>query len=41
MLRHEHRRNSNTTVSDWELGMAAMLLLVTVVLTVAFLPAFI
>ena len=39
MLRHDHRRQS-ATVSDVELGIAALLLLVTVVLTVAFVPAF-
>lgn len=40
MLRHEHRRDS-TTVSDRELGIAAMLLLLLVVLSVAILPSFI
>ena len=36
MLRHEPHRNQ--TVSDRELGIAAMLLLVVVVLTVVIVP---
>ena len=39
MLRHEPRRNPATTVSDRELGIAAMLLLVAVVLTALVVPA--
>jgi hypothetical protein len=31
--------NDTRTVSDWELGVAAMLLLVTVLLAVLFVPA--
>jgi hypothetical protein len=38
MLRHHHRRPT-ASVSDVELGIAALLLLVTVVLAVAFVPA--
>jgi hypothetical protein len=38
MLRHEPRQKV-TTVSDRELGIAAMLLLVTVVLTALIVPA--
>lgn len=38
MLRHEPRE-APTTVSDRELGIAAMLLLVTVVLTALIVPA--
>lgn len=38
MLRHEPRQVP-TTVSDRELGIAAMLLLVTVVLTALIVPA--
>ena len=38
MLRHEPRQNV-TAVSDRELGIAAMLLLVTVVLTALIVPA--
>jgi len=38
MLRHEPRHHA-TTVSDRELGIAAMLLLVTVVLTALIVPA--
>ena len=37
MIRHEHRRQTRT-VSDRELGIAAMLLLLVVVLTVALVP---
>ena len=37
MLRHEPHRNQ--TVSDRELGIAAMLLLIVVVLTVVIVPA--
>jgi len=37
MLRREQRPEP-TTISDWELGIAAMLLLVTVVLTVIVVP---
>jgi hypothetical protein len=40
MIRREDRR-SPTAVSDTELGIAAFLLLVVVVLAVAFLPAFV
>jgi hypothetical protein len=40
MLRREPRSDT-ATISDRELGIAAMLLLVVVVLTVAVLPAFI
>ena len=39
MLHHEPRRTSSTTVSDRELGIAAMLLLVAVVLTALVVPA--
>jgi hypothetical protein len=39
MIRREDRR-SPTAVSDVELGIAALLLLVVVVLAVAFVPAF-
>ena len=38
MLRREP--SSATTVSDWELGIAAVLLLITVVLTTLFVPSF-
>jgi hypothetical protein len=38
MLRHEPRQDT-TIVSDRELGIAAMLLLVTVVLTALIVPA--
>lgn len=38
MLRHEHRQ-AVTPVSDRELGIAAMLLLLTVVLTALIVPA--
>jgi hypothetical protein len=38
MLRHHHPRRP-TTVSDVELGIAALLLLAVVVLAVAFVPA--
>ena len=38
MLRHHHPRPT-ASVSDVELGIAALLLLVTVVLAVAFVPA--
>ncbi len=38
MFRHDHRRRS-ATISDVELGIAALLLLVVVVLAVAFVPA--
>lgn len=37
---HRHPRTDPATISDRELGVAAMLLLVAVVLTVALLPAF-
>jgi hypothetical protein len=37
MLRREPSKKPGT-VSDWELGIAAMLLLVVVVLTVAIVP---
>jgi hypothetical protein len=40
MIRREDRR-SPTAVSDTELGIAAFLLLVVVVLAVAFLPPFV
>ena len=40
MLRH-HPRPQPSTVSDRELGIAAMLLLLAVVLTVAFAPGII
>jgi hypothetical protein len=40
MIRREDRRSS-TAVSDTELGIAAFLLLVVVVLAVAFVPAFV
>jgi hypothetical protein len=40
MIRREDRR-SPTSVSDTELGIAAFLLLVVVVLAVAFVPAFV
>jgi hypothetical protein len=40
MIRHDPRRDPRT-VSDRELGIAAMLLLVLVVLTVVIVPAFI
>jgi hypothetical protein len=36
MLRHEHRRDS--TIPDQELGIAALLLLFVVLLTVIFVP---
>ena len=39
MLRHHHPRPT-ATVSDVELGIAALMLLITVVLAVAFIPAF-
>ena len=39
MIRREDRR-SHTAVSDTELGIAALLLLIVVILTVAFVPAF-
>ena len=39
MLRPEPKRT--TTISDWELGVAAVLLLVTVVLTSLVLPSFV
>ena len=38
MLRREPSRA--TTVSDWELGIAAVLLLVAVVLTTVLVPSF-
>jgi hypothetical protein len=38
MIRHEPSRESRT-VSDWELGVAAMLLLVVVLLAVVLVPA--
>ena len=38
MLRHEPRQDP-TSISDRELGVAAMLLLVTVVLTALIVPA--
>ena len=38
MIRHEPSRP--TTTSDWELGVAAVLLLVTVVLTAIMVPSF-
>jgi hypothetical protein len=38
MIRHHHQRTT-ATVSDVELGFAAVLLLLVVVLAVAFLPA--
>jgi hypothetical protein len=40
MIRREHRP-SRAAVSDAELGIAALLLLIVVVLTVAFVPAFV
>jgi len=40
MLRQDHRRE-HAIVSDRELGIAAMLLLIAVVLTVAFAPSII
>jgi hypothetical protein len=40
MIRRENRR-SPAAVSDTELGIAALLLLVVVVLAVAFVPAFV
>ena len=40
MIRREDRR-SPAAVSDAELGIAALLLLVVVVLAVAFVPAFV
>lgn len=40
MLRHNHHRKTQT-VSDRELGIAAMLLLVAVVLTVVLVPGLI
>jgi hypothetical protein len=40
MIRRENRR-APASVSDTELGIAALLLLVVVVLAVAFLPAFV
>lgn len=40
MIRHEHRRETRT-VSDRELGIAAMMLLLVVVLTVLFVPGLI
>ena len=39
MLRREPSRA--TTVSDWELGVAAVLLLITVVLTTLIVPTFV
>jgi hypothetical protein len=39
MIRREDRRSS-ASVSDVELGIAALLLLIVVVLTVAFVPTF-
>ena len=39
MLRREPSR-ATTTVSDWELGIAAILLLVAVVLTTLVVPIF-
>ena len=39
MLRREPSRA--TTVSDWELGIAAVLLLVAVVLTALLVPSFV
>jgi hypothetical protein len=38
MLRHEHRRTR--TIPDQELGIAAVLLLFVVLLTVIFVPGF-
>ena len=40
MIRRENRR-SPAAVSDAELGIAVLLLLIVVVLTVAFVPAFV
>lgn len=40
MLRHDHHRKTQT-VSDRELGIAAMMLLLVVLLTVAFVPGLI
>ncbi len=37
---HRHPRPNPATIPDRELGIAAMLLLVAVVLSVAFLPSF-
>ena len=37
MLRHEHQRTSST-ISDRELGIAALMLLIVVLLTVIFVP---
>ena len=39
MLRRDPSRA--TTVSDWELGIAAVLLLITVVLTTLIVPTFV
>jgi hypothetical protein len=39
MLRHGPRPDTATTISDRELGLAAMLLLVAVVLTSLIVPA--
>jgi hypothetical protein len=41
MLRHEPRPHTTTAIPDRELGIAAMLLLLVIVLAVALLPAFI
>jgi hypothetical protein len=41
MLRHEPRHDTTTTVPDRELGIAAMLLLLAIVLAVALLPSII
>jgi hypothetical protein len=40
MLRHDHHRKTQT-VSDRELGIAALLLLLAVLLTVVFVPGLI
>ena len=39
MIRHEPSRTT-TTVSDWELGLAAVLLLIAVVIAAILVPAF-
>jgi hypothetical protein len=39
MIRHEDRRHHDA-VADTELGIAALLLFIVVLLTVAFVPAF-
>lgn len=39
MLRHHHHRRDAVTISDVELGLAAVLLFVAVILTVIFVPA--